>query len=164
MKRKIRIGWFRFFVCVLSVLIAAILSIIPLPFEEHWARPEWMSLVLIYWLINEPTLVGVGVAFCVGLIMDGLKGGLIGENALAMTIVAYLTYLLRNQLRLHSFWTRSLCILVLVGFGQLTILCTRWCVGNPPQTLLVWLSTLTSVLLWPLIFRLLHFYGRKNFD
>jgi len=159
-----RIGMYRIFVCAISILIAWILSIIPLPFEEHWARPEWMSLVLIYWMMNEPGLVGVGTAFSVGLVMDGLRGGLLGENALAMTVVAYLTHLLRYRLRLHSFWIRTLCILVLVGFGQLTILCTRWGVGNPPQTLLVWLSTLTSVLLWPFVFRLIQFYGRKTID
>ncbi len=147
-----------------SFVIAWVLMILPLPYEIHWFRPEWINLVLIYWVMREPHLVGVGTAFSVGLIMDGLRGLVLGQTALAMTIIAYLTHSLRRRLQLHFFWQQALCILVLVGLGQLTLLLIRWLIGHPPETLLVWSSTLTSVLLWPLVFHFLRFYGRKTFD
>ncbi len=136
--------------------------IIPLPFEAHWFKPEWISLILIFWVIWEPEIIGVGSAWCIGLLMDGLKGDLLGQTALAMVVVAYLAQALGPRLRLQSFWNQLLCILVLVGFAQLILLITRWFIGSPPQTGLVWLSTLTSILVWPLVFRVLKLYKSQS--
>lgn len=147
---------------VLSLLLGVILMIIPLPFESHWFKPEWMSIILIFWIISEPGLVGVGTAWCIGLLMDGLKGGLLGQTALSMTVVAYLAQGLASRLKLQPFWHQLLCMLVLVGFGQLILLMIRCCMGYPPTTALVWLSTITSLLVWPWIFRILSRYRHSS--
>ena len=145
-----------------SFILGAILMIIPLPFESHWCKPEWMTLILIFWIVFEPRVVGIGTAFCVGLLMDGLKGGLLGQTALSMTIVAYLAQALGNRLRLQPFWNQLLCVLVLVGLGQLVLVLIRCSMGYPPTTLLVWLSTFTSLIVWPGIFAMLRRYRHPS--
>lgn len=144
-----------------SFILGAILMIMPFPHWGHWLKPEWMSVILIFWVVFEPQLIGVGVAWCLGFLMDGLKGGWLGQTALAMAVVSYLAQILGARLRFQPFWHQALCILVLVGLGQLILLMTRWIAGAPPSTDLVWISTLTSVLVWPFVFRFLSLYKTR---
>jgi rod shape-determining protein MreD len=148
----------KFVFMISSFIMGLILMIIPLPFNAHWFKPEWSSLILVFWVISEPQLVGVGIAWCIGLLMDALKGDLLGQTALAMSMIAYLAQALGPRIRLQPFWHQLLCMLVLVGLGQLVLLSIRLLIGYPPQTGLVWLSTLSSVLVWPLVFRILQRY------
>lgn len=141
-----------------SFILGTFLMITPLSFSDHWLKPEFMSLILIFWMVFEPQWVGIGVAFFVGLWMDSLKGGLLGQTALAMTIMGYLTQLLSARIRLQPFWHQTLCMLVLIGLSQLILLTIPWVLGVPPATRLVWLSTLTSLLVWPLVFKALSAY------
>ena len=78
-------------VIVLSFFLAYLLAIVPFP---EWAmnyRPEWVPMVLIYWVMALPYRVGIGSAWCAGLILDILKGSVLGLNAIGLVIVAYVT-------------------------------------------------------------------------
>lgn len=144
-----------------SFFMAWILMVMPLPHHWQWIRPEWLTLVLIYWVFALPQSVGVITGWCVGLVMDILGGVLLGQHALALAIVAYFSYLLRNRLRLFPFWQQALMVFVLVGLGELVLLLVQWLIGHPPKTPLYWASTLSSVLFWPWLYRLLRMYERK---
>ena len=67
-----------------TILIAFMLEILPLPGFIIWFRPAWTLLVLIYWAMALPEVVGVGYAFMVGIFLDVLTGTLLGEHAFAM--------------------------------------------------------------------------------
>jgi len=144
-----------------TFFLAWVLMIIPLPHQWQWLRPEWLTLVLIYWVFILPQSVGVITGWCVGLVMDVLGGVLIGQHALAMAIVAYFAYVLRNRLRTFPFWQQALIVFVLVGLGELILLLVQWLIGQPPRTALYWASTFSSVLFWPWLYRLLRMYERK---
>lgn len=151
----------QFIFVLFTFLLAWILMIIPLPYEWRFIRPEWLSLVLIYWVLKLPRHIGVITAWCVGFVMDSLGGAILGQYAMALTIIAYFTHLLRTRLGLTPFWQQSIVILVLVGFGQLAILMVQWFTLHPPKTPLYWVSSLTSVLIWPWLNRLLGLYKNK---
>jgi rod shape-determining protein MreD len=75
-------------VIVLTFFIAYLLAIVPVP---EWAmsyRPEWVPLVLIYWVMALPYRVGIGSAWIAGLVLDILEGSILGLNALALVIIA----------------------------------------------------------------------------
>jgi len=146
----------------MSLGLALLLTIVPVPSYWHWLRPEWTTLFLIYWVFRDPEGVGVITGWCVGLLMDILGGVLLGQYALAMAIVIYLAHLLRNRLRFFPFWQQALAVLVLVGLGQLSVLIVQWFIGHPPKTLVYWASTISSVLLWPWFYRLMRYYERKT--
>lgn len=147
---------------LISLFLAWGLMIVHLPYQWQWLRPEWLSIVLIYWVFTRPQLLGVGVAWCAGFVMDILSGVLLGQYAMAMAIVVYFAHLLRHRVRLFPFWQQAFVILVLVGFGQLSMLTIQWLIGHPPRTLLFWASTLTSVALWPWAYHLLRFNERRS--
>lgn len=156
------IDQFRLFTLVfLSFIPAWILTILPVPQDWQWITPKWLTLTLIYWIFALPQSVGMVTGWLAGLVMDVLDGKLLGQYALAMVIVAFLARLLRIRLRLFHFWQQALMVLVLVGFGDLILLLAQWLIGHPPRSLLYWAPTLSSVLFWPWIHRLLRLYERK---
>lgn len=150
-----------FFVFI-SIIIAWMLMIVHLPHQWQWLRPEWLSLVLIYWVFTRPHIVGVGIGWIAGFGLDIFGDGLLGSHALAMAIVVYLTHQLRNRVRLFPFWQQAFVVLVLVGLGQLTLLAIQWLIGQPPRTAWYWASCLTSVILWPWFYRFLGYYDRRT--
>jgi rod shape-determining protein MreD len=146
----------------ISILLAWMLMIVHLPNNWHWFRPEWLILVVIYWVFTRPQIVGVGIAWFAGLGMDILGGGLLGQYALALSIVAYFAHQLRYRSRLFPFWQQAFVILVLVGIAQLILLTVQWLVGHPPRSLWYWSSTLSSVIVWPWGYRLLRYYEYRR--
>jgi rod shape-determining protein MreD len=101
-------------VILLTFFIAYLLAIVPFP---EWAmsyRPEWVPLVLIYWVMALPYRIGIGSAWAAGLILDILEGSILGLNALALVILAYITLSLHKRLRMFSTFQQSGLIIALV--------------------------------------------------
>jgi len=70
-----------FFVIGISLLMSLVLTILPLPAWASWWRPQWVFLVLIFWMLTLPYRVGLGVAWIMGLIVDLLLGTTLGLHA-----------------------------------------------------------------------------------
>ena len=106
----------------LSFYIAYLLAVVPMP---DWAapyRPEWVAMVLIYWIITLPGRMGIGCAWLAGLLLDILEGGVLGLNALVLTAMAYLALTLQRRLRGFSHVQLGLLLLLLCG----GLLLGRW--------------------------------------
>lgn len=146
---------------LLSFLVAMMLMITPIGQSLKWSRPDWITLVLIYWVLVLPRHVGVLVAWTVGMVMDGLVGLTLGQYALSLTVVAMLTDLLRVRMRLFLFWQQTVIMVVLIGFGQMLLFWSQWIIGFPAQTLLYWSAVVSSVLLWPVVYFVLEVYRNK---
>jgi rod shape-determining protein MreD len=149
--------WFIF----LTIVIASVLGIMPLPeWLEVW-RPEWIALVLVYWVIALPHRIGLFTAWIVGFFVDVLEGSLLGLNAIALTLIAYVALSLYQRLRMFTPLQQSTTILMLIGVSQLLIFWVLTATGqNTPRNLLFVVSALSSALVWPLVFVLLRF-GRR---
>jgi rod shape-determining protein MreD len=132
---------------------ALLLTMLPLPESMERLRPEWVTMVLIYWCLALPTRIGVGVGFSVGLILDVARGAILGQNALALTIVALLIVQLHQRVRVYPRWQQALTVLMLVALSQMLGLWVRGAVGQPPETWSYWLPSFTSMLIWPLVFQ-----------
>ncbi len=72
----------------LSILLALICLLLPWSGFALTMRPDFMLLVIIFWLIRAPNLCNVGTAWFVGLFVDLATGGIFGQYALAYTINA----------------------------------------------------------------------------
>lgn len=141
-------GW----IIVTSFLAAFALTILPLPDWLAQVRPEWVALVLIYWCMALPGRVGVGVAWIVGLLLDVLRGGLLGQHALSLALVAYITLQLYQRIRVFPLWQQAVSVLILILLHLLLQLWIKGISGNPPPALIFLLPALSSMLLWPLMF------------
>lgn len=149
-----------FILCTL--LLAAVLGTVPLPqWLEIW-RPEWIVLVVVYWVIALPHRVGLLSAWLTGFFIDVLEGSLLGLNAIALTLMAYVALNLYQRLRMFTPLQQSTTILMLTGVHQLLVFWVLTATGqNTPGNLLFVLSAVSSALLWPVVFVLLRF-GRRT--
>ncbi|GGO82819.1 rod shape-determining protein MreD [Marinobacterium nitratireducens] len=139
-----------------TFLVGLVLSQLPLPDTFEWGRPEWVPMILIYWVLALPHRVGLGMAWMFGLALDLLKGSPLGLNALSLTLIAFLTLLIHQRLRMFPLWKQALMVMVLVGINQLTFHWMQAIAGNARDSFMFMLPSLVSALLWPWVFVLLR--------
>lgn len=151
-------------VIVLTLLMAYLLAIVPFPDWAMHYRPQWVAMVLIYWIMALPYRVGIGSAWFAGLFMDILEGSVLGLNALSFAVIAYITLSLHQRLRMFSALQQSGLMLALVGL-HMTI--TYWIKVAIEQTdsgsMLFLLGALSSAFVWPWLFLFLR-QLRRGFD
>lgn len=145
-----------------TFLLAIILTLLPMPGWAIWFRPAWILMVIIYWTMMLPYRVNVGTAWFMGILMDVLTGTLIGEHALALTIVTYLVLRMHTQLRMYPLLQQSLWVFVYVVVYQFILFCTQGFIGELPRTWLYWSSSFTSMLLWPWMYSIIRDYHRRE--
>ncbi len=144
-----------------SFIAALALTVFPLPEWLSVARPEWVTLVLIYWCMALPNRVGVGIAWGVGLILDVLRVGLLGQNALILCIIAYITLKLYQRLRVFPLWQQALSVFALVSLSQMLILWVKGITGQSIDIWTYWLPSISSMIAWPLVFITMRALRRK---
>jgi rod shape-determining protein MreD len=149
-------------VIVLSLVFAGVLAIVPLPVWLELWRPDWVALVLVYWVIALPHRIGLFTAWVVGFLLDVLEGNLLGLNSMVLTAMAYVALTLYQRLRMFTPLQQSMIMLLLIGSGQLFIFWVQAATGrNTADNLMFIMSALTSALLWPLVFVSLRFWRRS---
>ncbi len=138
-----------------SLGAAWLLAIAPLPPAAVWLWPNWPALVVTYWGLETGRLLGLRLVFGLGLTLDLLRGGLLGQHALRLTILAFLIGQFRHRIRFHETLTQALAVLALLlndRFIELLILLARGR-GWPPAAF--WLAPLAGALVWPWVFLVL---------
>lgn len=138
-----------------SVAVALLLGLLPMPATFAIFKPYWLALVLCYWLLEAPERVGLGVAFLLGLAGDLVYGTLLGEQAMRLTILAFIVLRFRARLRFFTLAQQALAIFALLLNDRCVVLMVRGFSGEglPPWTF--WLAPISAMLLWPWLFLLL---------
>jgi rod shape-determining protein MreD len=138
-----------------SVLLALLLGLAPMPALLLPLRPYWLALVLAYWLLEEPDQVGLGFAFIVGLLADLAFGGLLGEQALRLCIFAFILQRFRARMRFFPLSQQALAIGGLLLNDRFVAAAVHLALGAPTLPAAFWLAPLFGMLLWPPLFLLL---------
>lgn len=160
MQRRTNATW----VIALSFFIAYLLAIVPFPGWAMNYRPEWIPMVMIYWVMALPYRIGIGWAFVAGLLLDILEGSILGLNAMALVIIAYVTLSLHQRLRMFSSVQQAGLVLALVGLNLMICHWLQIITGQTVTSSMMFLmAALTSAVIWPSIFQLLR-QTRRSFD
>ncbi|MAL95909.1 MAG: rod shape-determining protein MreD [Haliea sp.] len=139
-----------------TLLVAAVLAIVPNPLWLQWARPEWVALVILYWCMALPHRVGLLTAAVTGVFQDVLEGAPLGQHGLALLAVALLVALLYKRLRVFSLWQQSAMVFLIIGMHQLIDQWVQSLQGAAAGSLLFLLPALTSALVWPVVLHVLR--------
>ncbi len=149
----------------MSLLLAMALVLVPLPtsapFELNYLRPDWIALVLIYWILAVPEKVGVPAAFFLSLITDLVVGTPFGFHGLSFVILAALAKSSYQQVRMLEIWQQSILIamaLMIVSGIQLLMMTLML---DRSSNLLQFMKPITSALFWPWVFLVLRFCRRR---
>jgi rod shape-determining protein MreD len=136
----------------LSLLIALLLGLLPLPEAIEPLRPYWLALVLAYWVIETPERVGLGFAFGVGLVADLTFGSLLGEQALRLVVMAFILQRFRARLRFFPMSQQALAVGALLLNDRIVAAGLHLVLGAPTLRVEFWFAPIVGMLLWPPVF------------
>lgn len=139
-----RNGW----VLPASLLLALLLGLVPLPATMQPLRPYWLALVLAYWVLEEPGKIGLGAAFVLGLVADLAFGGLIGEQAMRLVILAFILDRFRPRMRFFPLSQQALAVGGLLLNDRVVSLVIHLVLGAVQLPWTYWVAPLLGMLLW----------------
>ena len=134
-----------------ATVAALLLAVTPLPLWIAPARTDWLTLLVVYWVLRAPRQVGMGFAWLLGLAMDAICGGMLGPRALAMSVVAYAALVLRARMLHHTLPQQMAEVFLLSACAQLLL---RWAQGFSGHTGVesgFLMGSLTAAFCWPVV-------------
>ena len=132
-----------------SLLVALVLNLLP---WGRWAgMPDLLAVVLVFWNVNQPRRVGVGVAFVFGLIIDVHQGALLGQHALAYTLLSFFAITVHRRLLWFPLLSQAAQILPLFVAAHAVSLLVRLMAGAAFPGWSLAIAPLIEAALWPLV-------------
>jgi rod shape-determining protein MreD len=130
-----------------TLLVAFMLNLVP--FGRVPAMPDFLAITLVFWCMHQPLRVGVGVAFVFGLMMDVHDGALLGQHALAYTLLGFSSVALHRRLLWFTVPSQALQLLPLFAGMHAVALVVRLLAGGMFPGWSMALAPLFEALLWP---------------
>ena len=149
---------------VATLIVALALNLMPLSGVALALRPDFIALVLLYWCIQEPRFVGVGIAWWIGLLMDVGDATLFGQHALAYAFLAYAAEYFRRRVLRFPLWQQAAQVALLLLLCAGLVLLVRVVGGAPLPRWTYAVGPLTGALLWPAVSVLLQWPQRPTFS
>ena len=113
------------FFIALSLVLA--LGVNLLPVGRQPAMPDLLAVALVFWNVHQPRRVGVGFAFAFGLVMDVHQGAVLGQHALAYTLLSYLAITVHRRVLWFSLPAQALHVLPVFFAAHAVACCWRRC-------------------------------------
>lgn len=130
-----------------SLFLALSLNMLP------WGRvagvPDFLAVALVFWNVHQPRRVGVGGAFVLGLLMDVHQGALLGQHALAYTVLGYASVFMHRRLLWFGVPTQAVQVLPLFFAAHLLELLVGMIAGGAFPGWSYLLAPVIDAALWP---------------
>ena len=133
----------------LSLLSALVFNLLPLG-RVAWL-PDLLALTLAFWVVHQPRRVGIGLSFAFGLVMDVHQGALLGQHALAYTLLAFVFLALSRRLTWFSLPQQALQVAPLFIATQGVSLVIRLAAGDLFPGWGLFIAPMIEAALWPFI-------------
>ena len=122
-----------------------------LPWRDLRLMPDFVALVLCFWCIRQPRLVGLGVGWTLGLLTDAGNGVLLGQHALAYSILAFLSVWLSRRILWFGPGLQALHVLIMLLIVQGVAMLVRVAAGNAFPGWPIVVGPMIGAMLWPLV-------------
>lgn len=132
-----------------SLTVAFLLNL--LPWGHFVGAPDFVALVLVFWGIHQPRKVGIGMAFFMGLLMDVHEATLLGENALAYTLLSYFAIMIHRRVLWFPIMTQATHVFPLLLMTQAIQVLVRYVAAHQFAGWLHFVESLVAIVLWPVI-------------
>jgi rod shape-determining protein MreD len=126
--------------------------------------PDLLALTLVFWNVHQPQRVSVGAAFAFGLAMDVHHTALLGQHALAYTVLGFMAVSIHRRLLWFPLLTQALHVLPLFAVAQVLVVAIRLVAGGVFPGWAVVLAPGITALLWPVASVLLLAPQRRAHD
>lgn len=149
------------FTVYLTLIAAFTANLLPWFGQGVAFRPDFVLLILIFWIFRTPQLCNIGTAWFVGLLVDLVTGGLFGQFALAYTLTAFFAVNYQRRLVLYNIWQQATYVFVLLLLSQITILLLKLFAGYAAPGWHYFFPSIAGIIVWQ-IFML--FSGQPRFN
>ena len=139
----------------LSLLIAMVFTVVPLPEALGPYRPPFVTMAIIYWAMMWPRLCGILTAFIAGLMLDLFNGSMLGQHALALSVVAYLTLRFHLQIRIFPLWQLTFTAFMLMAIDAFFVFWADGIAGYPSGGIARWTPVIAGGVAWAPVMALL---------
>ena len=121
-----------------------------LPWSGTWllARPDFVLLVIIFWVLHEPRAIGQGTAFALGLLMDVSDSMLLGQHALAYVIAVFGVQVFRVRILTFGLGEQTLHVLGITVTASSVLLLLNLLLGADFPGFAYFISPVVTALLW----------------
>ena len=134
---------------LLSAFVALVLTVLPLPPWLDALRPAFLVLAVLYWSVNAPRTGGIALGFFAGLALDVFQGPVLGEHALALSLVTYIAVREHQRIRSKPAIQQALIVFAALVVYEIVLFMIDGWTGHAVTTALRWVHTLTGALIWP---------------
>ena len=137
---------------IITLVVGLMLSIMPLPAVIAAFRPDWLALLLIFWAMQLPRTWSVGSAWIVGVVLDVSYGTLLGQHALALCVVVFVTVRFHLLMRVFPLSQLTATVFALLALYQFILFWINGVAGVTAPSIAYWGPVLSGTLLWPFVF------------
>ena len=137
---------------IITLVVGLMLSIMPLPGVIAAFRPDWLALLLIFWAMQLPRTWSVGSAWIVGVILDVSYGTLLGQHALALCVIVFVTVRFHLLMRVFPLSQLTATVFALLALYQFLLFWINGVAGVTAPSIAYWGPVLSGTLLWPFVF------------
>lgn len=132
-------------------IIALIIGVISLPLVIELSSPLWMLVCFVYWVIYTDGKWIYLSALILGLLMDVLQGGILGQNAFALVISSAFIFNVKKSFFVSNLTTQQVYIFIGSLIYLITFLLTHILVQGFDFSWLILISPFSSAIIWPVI-------------
>ena len=132
-----------------TLIAALLLNLMPLTGWMLVVRPDFVALALLYWGIHQPRKVGFFPAWLLGLAVDVAEGSLLGQHALAYSVMMFSAIALHRRVSMFGVRHQILHVLVILLVMQAIVLAVRGAVGGEYPGWRYFVPSVVGALLWP---------------
>ena len=135
---------------LLAALLVNMLVNMTLIGNAAW-MPDFLALVLVFWCVHQPRMVGIGVAFFFGVVTDVHQAALLGQHALTYTALGFLAVMVHRRLLWFTVPSQAMQVLPLFLTAHALELTVRMMSGSVFPGWSIVLAPLLEALLWPVV-------------
>jgi rod shape-determining protein MreD len=103
-----------------------------------------------------PRSYGIGTAWLVGIVLDVAQGTLLGQHALALSLITYMTVKFHLQLRVFPWSQMTAVVLALLALYQFILFWINGVAGIPVPAITYWAPVISGAVFWPVVTILLN--------
>src|SRR5690606_19384391 len=106
---------------ILTALTALFFNVLPLPPMLDALRPPFLVLAVLYWSIAAPRAGGITLGFVAGFAIDVFEGAVLGQHALALSLITYLAVREHQKIRSKPAFQQSLIVFAALGIFEFIV-------------------------------------------
>lgn len=115
---------------------------------DPW-QPDLLSVCIVFWSIHQPRKIGIAAAFVLGIAMDIHHTALLGQHALAYTLLSFGSIMLHRRILWFPLGQQSLQVLPLFVLAHAVVLAIRLMSQGQWPSLTLLAAPVLEALLWP---------------